>query len=358
MRAQQNCYKLAVELCRINPPAPDETPFPFSRPSCCLPPCMRPQVLVLRKHLSRRLVARSCRRLLHASPTQCRNRLLFEPAELQRDNTTGDRYVQLRVGDARGSHIDNVLRGSAGQTLRVGVLDGCAATATLSGNGSCGWRLCLGPEQQQQAPPPPPPCDVLLALPRPKVMRRLWSTLACAGVGALFVANAARVERCYFDSDVSDAPAVRAQLVRGLEQAGDTRLPPVLLSRRLPPVVDAAAGSRSWADAGLEPEPPWARWLVGGLDTLPPPPELLLVGHPGAAGTGVRAALASSARGPPRRVLLAVGPEGGWTEHELGVLLAAGGSLVSLGSRTMDTSTAVLSLLAATREALGRWDDS
>jgi 16S rRNA U1498 N3-methylase RsmE len=47
--------------------------------------------------------------------------------------------------------------------------------------------------------PPRPRVDVLLALPRPKVMRRLWAQLAALGVAQIILTNAERVERHYFD---------------------------------------------------------------------------------------------------------------------------------------------------------------
>ena len=313
----------------------------------------------LRPQLGRRFApARPARsRRLHCSPPSCRNRLLFEPSELRRDEATGAGYVQLPPGsaDSRAGHIDDVLRGAAGQTLRVGVVNDAAALAQLSGGSAAGWRLSwlAGSEAAAEKAPP---CDLLLAMPRPKVMKRLWAPLAALGVGAVFVTNAERVERYYFDSDAADGAAVRLQLLRGLEQAGATRLPNVLLSKRLPPVLDAAAGLRSWADAGLGPgaDPAWASWLVGSAESLPAPPPLLLVAHPGAArGCGVRAALVDAPM--PQRVLLAVGPEGGWSEYELAMLTAAGGRMVSLGDRTLDTHTATVALLAATREAMDAW---
>ena len=38
--------------------------------------------------------------------------------------------------------------------------------------------------------PARPPVDLLLALPRPKVLRRLWAQLAAIGVGRIILTNA------------------------------------------------------------------------------------------------------------------------------------------------------------------------
>ena len=158
---------------------------------------------------------------------------------------------------------------------------------------------------------------------------------------------------------------MRAELLRGLEQAGDTRLPPVFLARRFPQVADAAAGRRSWAASDA-----FGEWLVGSAAVLPPPASVLLLAHPG-AGLSVSAALAAPGGSVPRRILVAIGPEGGWTPHELEVLQGSSGrattpdgepllpgaccQLVNLGSRTLTTETACIALLAAVKEATGDW---
>jgi 16S rRNA U1498 N3-methylase RsmE len=158
------------------------------------------------------------------------------------------------------------------------------------------------------------------------------------------------------------------RLLRGLEQAGDTRLPPVFLARRFPQVADAAAGRRSWAASDA-----FGEWLIGSAAELPLPASVLLLAHPG-AGLSISAALREQpgpADGTPRRILVAVGPEGGWTPHELAVLQGNSGRattpdgepllpgarchLVNMGARTLTTESACVALLAAVKEATGDW---
>lgn len=270
--------------------------------------------------------------------TVARNRLLCEPAEVK--HSAGTRTLLLPPSDSRAVHIATVLRAQPGQRLRVGVVDGVRASAELAqladGAMTLSWAAA-----DETPPLPLPSVDLLLALPRPKVLRRLWAPLAQLGVGAVYLTPASRMEEAY--SRV-DAATVRSELLRGLEQAGDTLLPSVFLSRRFPHVVDAACGRRSWAGADF------GAWMLGG----PPvsPPDCLLLAHPGGEVT-VSAALAAHR---PARVLLAVGPEGGWSEHELGVLQAGPRSAcVGLGSRPLCTATACVALLSVVKEALGGW---
>ena len=307
---------------------------------------------------------RPSRRPLHAATPSCRNRILVESHELRTEGGGATR-VTLGADDARARHVSTVLRAESGQRIRVGVVDGVRASALLTPGSDAGaWELAW--TSADEAPRlPAAAVDVLLALPRPKVARRLFAPLAALGVGAVFITPAARVEKQYFASEHAEAASVRAELLRGLEQAGDTRLPPVFLSRRFPQVADAAAGRRSWAASDA-----FGEWLVGSAEALPPPAQVLLLAHP-AAGVSVSAALREPGPATPRRVLIAVGPEGGWTPHELAVLQGSSGreatpdgeplrpgarcQLVNLGARTLTTETACVALLAAVKEATGEW---
>lgn len=52
------------------------------------------------------------------------------------------------------------------------------------------------------------------------------------------------------------------------------------------------------------------------------------------------------------RVVLAIGPERGWTDAELKCLKEAGFSAVGMGPRTLSSPVAVLSALSICQEAL------
>jgi len=217
---------------------------------------------------------------------------------------------------AQARHAIDVLRVSPGQDIRVGVLDGAIGTARVThvSTERVELRCALGEV------PPTPDVDLLLALPRPKVMRRLWAQLAALGVGRMILTNAARVERNYFDTHVLDPEFYRPLLIEGLQQAQDTHLPRVSIHRRFRPLVE------------------------DDLDALSPA-GLRLVAHPVADAAPIATAWPRGAG----RALLAVGPEGGWDDFELRLLRDHGFRLVSAGTRTLRTDTACVALLAALR---------
>ena len=225
-----------------------------------------------------------------------------------------------RLTDERARHLIDVLRVVPGQQVRVGIVDGGMGMGTVTSIGER-WvelRCDIAP-----GVPPRPPIDLLLALPRPKVMRRLWAQLAAVGVGRIILTNAERVERNYFDTHVLSAACYEPLLVEGLQQARDTRMPLVSTHRQFRVLVEDQLDGLS--NAGVR-----------------------LVAHPG-EGPPLTAVVRTHAG---ERVLLAIGPEGGWNDFELGLLRAHGFEGVGLGPRTLRSDTACIALLTLAHAAL------
>lgn len=235
------------------------------------------------------------------------NVILFEPGDV---SEAGD----LRASGGRAAHIRDVLRAVPGQDIRVGIIDGPFGTGTVqSAPGDDVELRCTFDAH----PPPRPRVDLLLALPRPKVMRRLWAQLAALGVGQIILTNAERVERNYFDTTVLTPEVYRPLLIEGLQQARDTWLPRVSIHRQFKILVEDHLDGLF--DAGRR-----------------------LVADPSAAMSAGEAARQAG----HGRILLAIGPEGGWNQFELSLLAAHGFDKIGLGPRTLRSDTACIALLA------------
>lgn len=247
------------------------------------------------------------------------NLIILEPHEVSPDGVA-------RLSGSRAVHMTKVLGVVPGQTVRVGVLDGALGTAVVRSVEAGVVELhCVF----EASPPERPRIDLLLAAPRPKVMRRLWAQLAALGVGRVMITNAERVERPYFDTHVLTPECYRPLLIEGLQQARDTWLPAVSIHRRFKVLIEDQV-SGLCADA------------------------LRLVADPSATRSMrdcVDARLAFDAKA---RVLVAVGPEGGWNTFELDLLGAHGFHKVGMGARTLRTDTACLALLSLVHDALSR----
>lgn len=231
------------------------------------------------------------------------NLLLLDDA----DFVAADR-VLLR--DRRLTHLHEVHRAESGDSLRVGRLGG------LMGEGRL-LRLERDEAELQvsftQAPPAKLPLTLLLALPRPKMLRRVLQTAAAMGVPRLVLLNSYRVEKSFWQTPFLEPDAIREQLILGLEQARDTVLPEVIIEKRFKPFVE---------------------------DRLPALAEgsLGLIGHPGPWPACPRAV--------EQPVTLAIGPEGGWIPYEVEKLRESGLAPVQLGDRILRVETAVTALLA------------
>jgi 16S rRNA (uracil1498-N3)-methyltransferase len=243
------------------------------------------------------------------------NLLLVEPAECDADG-------RVRLTGPRAAHIRGVLRAVVGQSLRVGLMDGALGTGTVVAAGDDAVTLSCAFEA---LPPPTPRVDVLLALPRPKVMRRLWAQLAALGVGQILLTNAERVERNYFDAHVLLPATYRPLLVEGLQQARDTHLPQVSVHRQFKVLVE------------------------DHLDALCAPGRRLLA-QPGTP-ISIEDALEP---GCADRVLIAIGPEGGWNAFEVRLLERHGFVAFGMGGRTLRTDTACIALIARVHGRLGQ----
>lgn len=231
------------------------------------------------------------------------NLILLEAA----DFIAADRVV---LRDRRLKHIQEVHRAEAGEHLRVGLL------GAQMGHGQL---MRLEPSEVelqitlQQPPPAKLPVTLLLALPRPKMLRRVLQTIACMGVPRLILLNSYKVEKSFWQTPFLEPEAIREQLLLGLEQARDTVLPEVIIEKRFKPFVEdrlpqLAAGTRG------------------------------LAGHPGEYPACPRAVT--------EPVTLAIGPEGGWIPYEVEKLTEAGLQPVQLGDRILRVETAVSALLA------------
>lgn len=228
---------------------------------------------------------------------------------------------QVTLSDARAAHLLNVLKVTPGHSVRVGMIDGPLGVGTVvsAADGRVTLRCVFEP-----ATPPRPRVDVLLALPRPKVMRRLWAQLSALGVGQIILTNAERVERNYFDTHVLSEACYRQLLIEGMQQARDTRLPVVSIHRQFKVLVEDHLDELFTEGLRLVADPRGTTPVLSAVEDL------------------------------QQRVLIAIGPEGGWNAFELALWEAHGFRQVALGPRTLRVDTACTALVAVLHAAIRR----
>jgi RsmE family RNA methyltransferase len=234
------------------------------------------------------------------------NLIILKPEEIREDGLA-------ELSGDRARHIRKVLRAEVGKTLRIGMLNGPLGKGTVLAIIEKTVSLQCACERD---PPPVPSIDVLLAMPRPKVMKRLWAQLAALGVGRIVLVRAEKVERFYFDSHVLEPGFYTKFLVEGLQQAGCTHLPKVLVRQRFKPFVQDELDDL----------------FAEHLKLLADPSGKNRLGDFGFEG---------------KKIILAIGPEGGWTTYELEMLQEHGFKLFSMGHRILRTDTACVALVSS-----------
>ena len=230
------------------------------------------------------------------------NVLLFTASDRLESNT-------ITIGDRRLQHLLEVHRAAVGDTLRVGEVDGLMGLGKILELNAQRGVLAV---ELNQDPPQKLPVKLVLALPRPKMLRRILRNVAELGVAELYLINSYRVEKSYWLSPVLDTATTRDYLLQGLQQSRDTRLPQVHCHRRFKPFVE---------------------------DVLPAiiAHRCAYLAHPGNHPACPRGKIDES--------VLIIGPEGGFIPYEVDLLQSAGCQTVSLGPRILRVENAITSLL-------------
>jgi 16S rRNA (uracil1498-N3)-methyltransferase len=232
------------------------------------------------------------------------NLLLVEAGEVAADGS-------ISLEDRRAEHLRRIIGAAVGDSVRAGVIAGRVGKATvLSDDGS---RMKLALELTDPAPTPMP-VELILAVPRPKVLTRTIEAAAAFGVTRIDLTNAWRVDKSYLASPRLLPDPLAYALRFGAEQGGTTHLPPLKIHDRLMGFLDE-------------------RWPAGTIGT----PVTRLLAHPGAPP------IESATLTWP--LAIAIGPEGGWIQRELDTFVERGFTPVSLGGPILRVESALATAL-------------
>ena len=240
------------------------------------------------------------------------NRILFEPNEIDADG-------RAVFGGVRAEHVRSVLHGTAGQPLKTGVVGGKVGVSVIEAVTPTSVAVRCVHDQA----PLPPWCDLVLAPPRPRVLKRLLPQLATLGVRRLFLVGAEKVEKAFWGAQLLKPEIYRPLLIEGLMQGA--------VSTQLPEIHQ-----EKW----------FSKWISGGdfrknFENQP----FRIIAHPPLPGTVPTPS--GTVPTPSGTVpVFAIGPEGGWTDREVVLLEAEGFVRHALDPRILKTETATIALLS------------
>lgn len=217
---------------------------------------------------------------------------------------------EVRVSGRRHRQLRDVIKAVPGKRCRAGILDGMRGHAEVLRCEEDFTLLCF---TEEDPPPPPLPVTLVIALPRPQTYTKVLNCAVEMGVKRIDFINSYKVEKSFWQGSRLAEEYVQNELRLALEQAADTVMPQVHFHPRFKPFVE---------------------------DELPDisPGAARIAGIPGAAEVPERFS--------DSPVILAVGPEGGFTDYENGFLLEHGFTGVTLGPHILRTEFAVAALLA------------
>ena len=231
------------------------------------------------------------------------NVILFTQKDLITSN-------KVRLQDDRFLHIKKVHQSTIGNSVRLGEINGLMGSGVIHSLDDKGVDIEFSLTER---PPKKLPLTLILALPRPKALKRIIRTIAELGVTRLILINSYKVEKSYWSSPHLSEEKIQQYLIEGLQQAKDTVLPNIELKKLFKPFVE---------------------------DELPAiiKNTSALVAHP------------NLGKPCPQTIdkpcTLVVGPEGGFTEYEIKKLLECGFEGIHLGERILKVQTAVTALIA------------
>lgn len=212
------------------------------------------------------------------------------------------------------THIQTILQAKIGDVLKIGEFGGGLGVGRIIRMDDT--HCLLDEVHLDTSPPAKLDVTVILALPRPKVLRRLMLDMTAFGVGHIILVNSARTDKSYWGSPLLSR--LDEFVLEGLQQGIDSTPPTITLAQRFKPFVQDELPTLT-KDATAAVCHPYAQMRFD---------EMI------------------SRHGLPKVVI--IGAEGGFVPYEIDLLGSVGVKAVTLGSRILRTESAVSAVL-------GRW---
>jgi len=218
--------------------------------------------------------------------------------------------TQVILEGRRFNHLRRVNRIKKADCLVCGLVNGKMGKAVVTEISGTQIKMQV---KLDTAPPAPLPLNLVLALPRPKMLNRIIENATTLGVKKIFLINSWRVEKSFWQSPHLDDEHLKHHMILGLEQGRDTIMPEI-------------HKKRFFSDFIRKDLPRISK------DTI------RITAHPGAEN------LCPSCINAP--ATLVIGPEGGFIKREIQGLENTGFRTYHIGSRILRVETAVSFLIS------------
>jgi len=216
----------------------------------------------------------------------------------------------VRLKDRRFKHLVSVNKVMENDKVLCGLLNGKMGLGLVKKLSHDFVDIKIIPDQD---PPDPLPLTLVLALPRPKMLKRIIESVTSLGVKNIYLINSWRVEKSFWQSPVLNQDQLEKHMVLGLEQARDTVLPKIYQKRFFTSFVKEELPLIAKDSLCITAHPKASRICPSGIN---------------------------------KAITLVIGPEGGFIDIEIDTLEQAGFVSYHIGSRILRVETAVTYLIS------------
>lgn len=225
--------------------------------------------------------------------------LLFE------HDFSDDNHNHVVLRGRRKEHIISIFKAEEGKTLKVGLLNGFTGTGIIKNIDSSKIEMSIS---LNESPPGPLPVKLIMALPRPKSLKKAIEAAASIGIKEVYLIESWRVEKSFWSSPVISKESLEEHLILGLEQARDTIMPTISIRKKFKPFIEDEVPSIIQGTQAFVAHP---------YDALPCP----------------------SALNTP--LTIAIGPEGGFIPYEIELFKKHGFKPIAFGTRILRVEYAI-----------------
>ncbi len=213
-----------------------------------------------------------------------------------------ENIVTLR--DRRFKHITTVLKSKLNDTVKIGIKNAKMGSGKIVAITDNSIKLKI---QLNEIPPAPLNITLIVALPRPKTLKKVLSSVISMGVKKIIFIETWKVDKSYWQSPLLKEDKIEEQIVLGLEQGVDTMFPEISFKKRFKPFIE---------------------------DELPNiiKDKVAYIAHP--KGDKISQHI-------DKDIVLAIGPEGGFTDYEVDKFKEIGFNQISIGNRILRVEFAI-----------------
>ncbi|CDR97421.1 RNA methyltransferase, putative [Babesia bigemina] len=224
-------------------------------------------------------------------------------------------YVDI-TDKRRIAHLRYVLKADVGKELKFGVVGSTLDSATVTAVDPKVITVRLSEAFRSHQPPQQPVVDLVVGLPRPKSLDKLLQYAASIGVARIKLVCSSRVELDYLKSHQLEPESIEHSLMLGMEQGVTTFMPDIQLFKSMG-ALQRDLGKSQYS--------------------------LRIIAHPGTPETLGSLQIVQHERGP---ILVAIGPEGGWLDHEVDYYEGLGFRKFNIGERILRAEVAAVAILS------------